>query len=135
MVHFALIAFLAVAESPAPSHIVTKWMSGSGNWTDSGHWSDGLPDSSLRVEVHGNSTVAIPSGTYIVGNLEIGLNRGDHARVELNGGRMLLLQDSLRLGELSGGEGEFILKEGALHTFMDTYIGAANGVAGRATLA
>jgi len=35
----------------------TKWMSGSGNWTDTAHWSDGLPDPYKRVEVHGNGTV------------------------------------------------------------------------------
>jgi hypothetical protein len=113
----------------------TKWLAGSGRWTDAARWSDGLPDDSLRAEVHGNGTVVVPDGTYVIGNLEIGLNYYDHARVEVDGGRMVLMQDSLRVGELGGGEGEFILKAGALHTFMDTYVGAANSVPGRETRA
>jgi len=31
------------------------------------------------------------------GDLEIGLDKGDHSRAELDGGRLLLLQDSLRI--------------------------------------
>lgn len=108
----------------------TKWMAGSGIWTDAARWSDGLPNSVQRVEVHGNGTVVVPTGTYVIGNMEVGLNYRDHVRVEVDGGQMILLQDSLRVGELSGGEGEFILKDGAMHTYLDTYVGAANGVPG-----
>ena len=82
-----------------------------GNWTNAAQWSDGLPNSLQRTEIHGASTVIIPAGNYIAGDLEVGLKAGDHARVELDGGQLLLLQDSLRVGELSGGEGEFILKD------------------------
>jgi pectate lyase len=92
-----------------------------------------LPNPFQRTEVHGVSTVLIPPGNYVAGDLEVGLKSGDHARVILDGGKLLLLQDSLRVGELSGGEGEFILKNGALHCPVDVYSGAANGVAGRAT--
>jgi hypothetical protein len=113
----------------------TRWLSGSGEWTDAARWSEGLPDENRSVEVHGNGTVTVPAGTFVIANLELGLNYRDHARVEVNGGRMILLQDSLRIGELSGGGGEFILKDGAMHTPMDTYVGAANGVAGRSTKA
>ena len=121
------------AEPAKPDY--TRWNTGSGNWTEAAHWSNGLPDSSQRAEVRENGSVIVPAGTYIIGNLEIGLNYRDHARVEVDGGRLVLLQDSLRVGELSGGEGTFILKDGAMHTFMDTYVGAANGVSGRATKA
>jgi hypothetical protein len=110
-------------------------MSGSGRWTEAERWSDGLPNPIQGVEVHGNGTVVVPTGTYVIGNMEVGLNYRDHIRVEVDGGQMILLQDSLRVGELSGGEGEFILKNGAMHTFMDTYVGAANGAPGRATRA
>ncbi len=113
----------------------TKWLSGSGNWTDAARWSEGLPDAYARVEVHGNGTVIIPSGNYVVANMQIGIHRGDHTRVEVDGGRVVLLQDSLHVGELSGGEGEFILKDGVLHNCMDTWIGGANGVAGRSSRA
>jgi hypothetical protein len=113
----------------------TRWNSGPGLWTDVARWSAGLPDAYRRVEVHGNSAVTVPSGDYVIANLEVGLNYRDHASVMVDGARIVLLQDSLRVGELSGGGGEFILKDGALHTFMDTYVGAANGVPGRATRA
>jgi hypothetical protein len=113
----------------------TVWTSGSGNWTNAAQWSSGLPNPYQRTEVHGVSTVIIPPGDYIAGDLEIGLKKGDRSRVELDGGRLLLLQDSLRIGELSDGAGEFILKDGALHCFLDVYVGAANSVSGRETKA
>jgi hypothetical protein len=111
----------------------TRWTATSGLWTDEARWSDGLPNQYGRVEVREDGAVVVPAGTYIIANLEVGLNYRDHARVEVDGGQLILLQDSLRVGELSGGEATFILKQGAMHTFMDTYVGAANGVPGRTT--
>ncbi|HUC84033.1 MAG TPA: hypothetical protein VL970_02490, partial [Candidatus Acidoferrales bacterium] len=67
--------------------------------------------------------------------MEIGLNPGDHARVESDGGQLVLLQDSLRVGEYTGSEGEFVLKAGAMHGFMDVFVGGASGVSGRGTKA
>jgi hypothetical protein len=46
---------------------------------------------------------------------------------------MGLLQDPLTVGEFSGGEGELILKEDALHIGMDTYIGGGNGAPAHTT--
>src|SRR5262245_16864904 len=83
----------------------TRWNSGSGLWTDAARWSAGLPDAYRRVEVHGNSAVMVPPGDYVIANLEIGLNYRVHASVVVDGGRIILLQDSLRIGELSGGGG------------------------------
>ena len=57
------------------------------------------------------------------------------ARVEVDGGQLILMQDSLRVGEETAGEGRFVLKDGAMHCFMDVYVGAANSVPGRATKA
>jgi pectate lyase len=130
---FASTVALGGGANPAPDF--TEWTSGSGVWTNASQWSDGLPNPYQRTEVHGMSTVIIPPGDYIAGDLEVGLKQGDHAHVELDGGRLLLLQDSLRIGELSGGEGEFILRSGALHCPVDVYSGAANSVPGRATKA
>lgn len=113
----------------------TQWTAGSGQWSEAARWSDGLPDPFRRVEIHGSSTVVIPDGTYVAGNLEVGLNTRDHARVEVDGGQLILIQDSLRVGELSGGSAEFILKDGAMHGAMDVYVGAANSIPGRATQA
>jgi len=115
------------AEATETSHTRTKWMSGSGSWTETARWSDGLPDANKLVEIHGNSTVRVPAGEYPIGSLQIGLHSTDHARVEVEGGKMILVQDPLTVGEFSGGEGELILKDGALHNCMDSYIGGGNG--------
>ena len=123
------------AETANPAKDYTKWTSGSGNWTEVGRWSQGLPNPCVRVEVHGTNTVTVPPGTYLAADLEIGFNSGDHACVEVNGGQLILLQDSLRVGEYTGGEGEFVLKEGAMHCVMDAFVGAASSVPGRATKA
>jgi hypothetical protein len=45
------------------------------------------------------------------------------------------MQDSLRIGGYSGSQGAFTLKDGAMHCFMDVFVGAANGVPHRATKA
>jgi hypothetical protein len=110
----------------------TKWMSGSGNWTDTAHWSEGLPDPFKRVEIHGSGTLRVPPGAYPVASLQIGKDETDHTRVEVDGGKIVLLQDPLDVGSLTGSEGELILKDGALHNCVDTYIGGGMGVPGRA---
>jgi pectate lyase len=132
-ISFCLLnAFLFKMEA-AQDH--TEWKSVSGKWTDTTHWSYGLPNAFERAIVRGNSTVIIPSGTYLAGDLEIGFNAGDDARVEVDGGQLILMQDSLRVGEYSGGQGEFVLKDGAMHCVMDVFVGAASAVPGRATKA
>ncbi len=125
--------FVSPAETTAQDY--TAWASGFGSWTNATSWSAGLPNPYQRTEVHGNSSVTIPAGTFVVGDLEIALESADHARVEVDGGKLVLMQDSLRIGEYSGSDGEFILKDGAMHCFMDVFVGAANGVAHRATKA
>jgi hypothetical protein len=136
---FVLICFSVLqtpaAESNDSSRDYTEWVSGSASWTEKSFWSNAVPNAFLRTEIHGNSYIVVPEGVYVIGDLEIGLKAGDRARVEVDGGQLILMQDSLRIGELSGGEGEFVLKEGALHCPVDLYVGAANGVPGRATKA
>jgi hypothetical protein len=135
-IYFGLLSVLAFKTAAADSSPdCTEWKSGSGSWYDVTYWSKGLPDAFRRVEIHGNSTVHVPPGTYLVGDLEIGFNAGDQARVEVDGGQLIVMQDSLRVGELTGGEGEFVLNQGALHDVMDVFVGAANTVSGRETKA
>ena len=122
-------------EATNPAKDFTEWTTGSGNWTEAARWSQGLPNPYNRVEVHGNSAVMIASGTNLAADLEIGFNSGDRARVEVDGGQLILMQDSLRVGEYTGGEGEFDLKDGAMHCVMDVFVGAASSVPGRATKA
>ncbi len=126
---------VASPETTETSPDSTEWISGSGSWTEAARWSQGLPDPYNRVEVHGNSAMIIPPGTYLSADLEIGFNSGDRARVEVDGGQLILMQDSLRVGEYTGGEGEFDLKDGAMHCVMDVFVGAASSVPGRATKA
>jgi hypothetical protein len=111
----------------------TGWTAGEGSWAEGKHWSDGLPTAIQRAEVHGNSSVLVPAGTYLAGDLEVGFNANDRARVEVDGGQLILMQDSLRVGEYSGGEGEFVLKNGAMHCVMDVFVGGTDGVPGHAT--
>jgi len=126
---------VAGTETNDTSASPTRWLSGSGNWTDTARWSQGLPDPYRPVEIHGKSEVFIPPGIYLAADLEIGLASGDRARVEVDGGQLILMQDSLRVGEYTGGDGEFDLKDGAMHCVMDVFVGAASSVPGRATKA
>ncbi len=111
----------------------TKWTTGSGNWNDATHWSAGLPNAMTGAEIQGNSAVWVPEGTYPVANLYVGLHYYDHARLEVDGGKIIIFQESLHAGELSGGEGEIILKSGAIHDYNECYIGGGNGVPGRSS--
>jgi hypothetical protein len=113
----------------------TEWSSGAGSWIDVKNWGGQLPDPFHRAEVHGNSEIIIPAGTFVAGDLEIGLKADDRAQVTLDGGQLILMQDSLRIGELAGGEGSFTMRSGALHCPVDVCVGAANGVPGRETKA
>ncbi len=72
----ALATFLPV-QAAEPPHDFSVWSAGSGNWTDEARWSNGLPDAYQRAEVHGDSDVLVPTGTYLIGDLEIGLKARD----------------------------------------------------------
>lgn len=114
----------------------SDWMAGEGNWADAARWSAGLPNGFQSAVVGGASQVVVPAGAaYVCGDLEVGLRAGDRARVEVDGGELILMQDSLRIGEYTGSEGEFVLRRGAMHCVMDVFVGAASGVPGRATKA
>jgi hypothetical protein len=113
----------------------TTWSGGDGQWTQATNWSDGLPDPEREAVVLGASQLVVRAGDYFAGDLELGLNRGDRVRVEVDGGRLILQQDSLRLGEYTGSQAEFILKAGALHCAMDVFVGAATATTGRMTKA
>ena len=131
MLFLGLVNTGASPETAEPSYGYTEWSTGRGNWTQAARWSHGLPSPYNRVEVHGTSEVFIPPGAYWAADLEIGFTSGDRSRVEVDGGQLILMQDSLRIGEYTGGEGEFDLKDGALHCVMDIFIGAASSVPGR----
>jgi len=83
---FIAIGFIGATISRAET---TKWISGTGDWTDAARWSDGMPDSYKHAEIHGTGTVRVPAGAFPLANLQIGKNLGDHTRVELDGGKMV----------------------------------------------
>jgi hypothetical protein len=121
-----LAAGLGLAQGP------TVWRAGSGSWNDAARWTAGLPNPFAGADVRGDSQVTVPAGTWVSGDLRIGTHAGDRARVEVNGGSVVLVQDSLFVGEDSGGQGEFVLNSGALHSIMDVFVGGATASTGRA---
>jgi hypothetical protein len=121
-----LIPALAAAQSS------TVWRPGAGAWNDPSRWTAGLPAPTASVEVGGDSRVSVPPGTWIAGDLRVGTRSGDRASVEVDGGTVVLVQDSLFVGEDSGGSGELVLNSGALHSVMDVFVGAATASTRRA---
>ncbi len=121
-----LAAGLALAQVP------TTWRSGNGAWNDAARWTAGLPNPFASADVRGDSQITVPSGIWVSGDLRIGTHAGDRARVQVDGGSVILVQDSLFVGEDSGGQGEFVLNSGALHSVMDVFVGAATASTGRA---
>jgi hypothetical protein len=126
-----LCAFALLAGSAAGQD-ATVWHAGSGSWNDAGRWTAGVPSSLASAAVTGSSTVTVPSGVWLAGELRVGTHAGDRARVEVDGGSIVLLNDSLFVGDDSGGRGEFVLNSGALHSVMDVFVGAATASTGRA---
>lgn len=110
----------------------TTWKGPAGSWADTGHWSNGAPDAYKEATIGEESTVDIPAGVYLTGDLEIARRAGDHAHVKVNGGELILLQDSLFLGEYDGSSAELDLHTGAVHSAMDVFVGGATAGPGRA---
>jgi hypothetical protein len=110
----------------------TVWQRGNGAWNDAARWTTGLPNPLTSAIVRGSSQVTVPSGTWVAGDLKIGIYQGDRSRVEVNGGTIILVNDSLFVGEDTGSHGEFILNSGAINSVMDVFVGAATATTGRA---
>ena len=62
------------AESSKAAPENTKWIAGSGSLTDAARWSGSLPNAYQRVEVHGNGTAVVPSGTYVIANMQVSIH-------------------------------------------------------------
>ena len=84
-----------------------------------------------EASVGGRSRVVIPAGHYSAAMLKIGCKSGDRAQLELDGGELLIRQDSLIVGEYTNGEGTVILNDGTMQSVMDIFVGAATGSVGR----
>jgi hypothetical protein len=109
----------------------TDWTEGVGKWTDAARWSGGLPTEFQEATVRGDASVVIPLGSFLAGRLNVGTHSGDHSKVELDGGHLLIRQNSLIVGEETGGEGALTLSGGTLESVMDVFVGGATGSTGR----
>jgi pectate lyase len=77
------------------------------------------------------SDLTIPHGNFTVARLNVGTESGDDVRASLDGGHLLIRQDSLIVGERTGSNAEFNLNSGILESVMDIFVGGATGSAGR----
>jgi pectate lyase len=109
---------------------ITTW-TGSGNWTSAKHWSHGLPTVLTEASVRNDSDLKVGPGNFTVARLDIGTEGGDNVRTSLNGGHLLVRQDSLVVGERTGGSAEFDLNAGVFESVMDIFVGGASASAGR----
>jgi pectate lyase len=124
---FLSAAYGRAAISPGP----TLWKGGNGNWNDSAKWSAGLPTTFGEAAIGGASNVVIPPGDFSTAALRVGTESGDRARVEVNGANLLIRQDSLIVGEFSGGVAQFVLNDGSVESAMDIFVGGATASTGR----
>jgi hypothetical protein len=126
-----LFGILVGAVRAHASESATTWTPGTGTWTQTDHWSTGLPTIFKNAIISGTTTLSIPPGTFTAADLEVGNRPGDQTRVELNGGQLLIRQDSLRIGEYTGSQGTFVLNSGQLHCAMDVFVGGVTATTGR----
>lgn len=120
-----LLIALAICHGMAHAQSrVTTW-TGTGNWTSVRHWSKGLPTVFTEAAIRKESNITIPRGTFTIARLAVGTEHGDHVRASLNGGHLLVRQDSLVVGESTGSDAEFNLNAGLLESVMDIFIGGA----------
>ena len=132
---FRACAFWALLSSAAygahASSDTTRWKGGGGSWADPSKWSAGLPTVFREAIVDGASDMVIPPGDFVTADLRVGMEAGDRTKVEVNGGHLLVRQDSLIVGEYTGGEAQFILNDGSVEDAMDIFVGGATGSTGR----
>ena len=110
----------------------TSWQSEAGYWTDSKKWSAGLPTVYKEAVIGGQSSIVIPRGDFTAAGFKVGTEDGDHTGVQVNGGSLLLRQDSLIIGEHSRGEARVVLNDGSVESAMDIFVGGATASTGRA---
>jgi len=115
----------------AASSSSTQWRGGSGSWSSAAKWTDGVPTVLSEATIGGVSEVAVPRGDFSTADLRIGTEAGDRVKVAVNGARLLVRQDSLIVGEYSGGVAQFVLNDGSVESAMDVFVGGATASTGR----
>lgn len=124
------LVLVGTTGSPALPY-ATRWKNGNGNWSDSIKWSAGVPTIFREATVGGNSDIVISRGDFATADLRVGTEAGDRTKVEVNGAHLLVRQDSLIVGEYSGGIAQFVLNDGSVESAMDIFVGGATGSTGR----
>lgn len=126
-----LLLLTAVCVCGASAPDLTRWKVGNGSWTTAANWTAGLPDITREADIGGLANVVIPRGNFAAARLRVGTQTGDRTTVEVNGGHLLVRQDSLIIGEYSGGVARFLLNDGSVEDAMDIFVGGATGSTGR----
>jgi pectate lyase len=127
----AFIIAAAISQACIASQSQTTTWTGTGTWTDAKHWSHGLPSVSSDASIRKASDVTIPHGDFTVGRLDVGTESGGTVHASLDGGHLLIRQDSLIVGERTGSNSEFDLNSGTLESVMDIFGGGATRSVGR----
>jgi hypothetical protein len=125
------LAVAAILPTCAAAQLQTTTWTGTGNWISPKHWSHGLPSVSTDARIRRDSDITIPRGSFTVARLDVGTESGDNVRASLQGGHLLIRQDSLIVGERSGSSAEFDLNSGILESVMDIFVGGASASAKR----
>lgn len=126
-----LLLLSAACACGASTSYITHWKGGSGNWIEASKWTAGLPNDTQEADIGGTGNIVIPSGNFTAALVRVGTESGDRTTVEVNGGHLLVRQDSLIVGEYSGGVARFILNDGSVEDAMDIFVGGATGSTGR----
>lgn len=126
-----LLLLRAACACGASTPYITHWNGGDGSWIEASKWTAGLPNVTREADLGGNSNVVIPRGNFTAALVRVGTEAGDRTTVEVNGGHLLVRQDSLIIGEYSGGVARFILNDGSVEDAMDIFVGGGTGSTGR----
>ncbi len=134
IVPFALVTVLAATAFPGQGNAATKsWNAVTGNSSDSGNWSGGLPTASDDVVVDNGGTVTAGNSTYNTGNA-VTVGQSGTGILNLVGGASVAIQGgtgTLTLAQNSGAFGTgALIKTGAGRLTME----AANDYTGGTTV-
>ena len=121
-----LVAAVILSACIATPSQTTTW-TGTGHWLSMKHWSHGFPSVTTEAIVAGNSDLTIPPGMFTVARLAVGTESADKVRASLDGGHLVIRQDSLVVGEHTGSNAAFELNSGTLESVMDIFVGGASG--------
>ncbi len=121
-----VVVFLLACCSAAAADIRdTRWQGGTGEWTDSAHWTQGVPDAWSRVSMNGVLAARLSAPQLVaVGGLRIGTSPGDRGRLILDGGAELVARrDFISAGGYNDSEADIVIENGALHGVSAFYLG------------